>query len=416
MAGYRDTRARVPSPDCTAGASAPSDRAEPEVPVGATARLLVGTPVAAPADGRHVPKDRMPGVLRHLWRLTDSFVHDGERIPYVHVYARPLGPGPEPPLAFITARQSGPEGVGCVDDAARAALLALWVHEETGSAAALHLARAWLGFVAYMQEPDGSFVNFILDAAGTKNRDGRTSYAGGRWWTARARWALGRAWRCTREETYRRRATRGGFAWTGDLKVLAVQVLALLELYEPQPDARLAGRILRRCDAIVAGGPGYLRDRAGQGIVALWGYHQLQALARAGRLLGRADYLAACAMTVTELVEPVIAGGFYHVYPTQREPQCAYDVSALALGLAELYHATGVGHYRALALRCIAWLDGANAAGRALYHRETGRCADGVAGRRISTHCGAESAIEAGFMELARWDLQGTNYRPGGGG
>jgi uncharacterized protein YyaL (SSP411 family) len=362
----------------------------------------------ASIESRHVPDDGMPGVLRHLQRLTDSFVHQGECIPYIHVYARPLGPGREPPLAFITAEQSGPEGLGCVDDAARAALLALSVHEKTGCTAALHLARAWLDFVTYMQEPNGGFVNFILDAAGTKNRDGLTSYPGGPWWTARARWALARAWRCTGDEEYHRRATRGGFAWTDNLKVLAVQVLALLELYEPQRDAQLARRILRRCDAIVASGPNYVRDRTGQRIVALWGYHQLQALAQAGHLLGRPDYLAACAMTVTHLVVPVIAGGFYHVYPRQREPQCAYDISALALGLADLYRATGGRQYRALALRCIAWLDGANVAGRAVYDRDTGRCADGVKVNRVSTHCGAESAIEAGFMEMARRDLHGT--------
>src|ERR671930_2665181 len=76
----------------------------------------------------------IPGILRHVHRLTRSFVHDGQRMSYIHVYARPLGPGPEPELEFITARESGFEGIACVDDAARAAILALHLHEETGSA------------------------------------------------------------------------------------------------------------------------------------------------------------------------------------------------------------------------------------------------------------------------------------------
>src|SRR5207249_6447705 len=138
-------------------------------------------------ERRPVPgQERCPDILRHLQHLTRSFVHEGRRISYIHVYARPLGPGREPPLAFITAQDSGFEGIACVDDAARAAILALRVHGDTGSGAALRLARDWLAFVAHMQEPDGRFTNFIADEAGTKNRHGRTSYAGGRWWTARA--------------------------------------------------------------------------------------------------------------------------------------------------------------------------------------------------------------------------------------
>ena len=160
-------------------------------------------------------EEQCPHVLRHLQRLTRSFVHEGRRISYIHVYARPLGPGPEPELEFITARDSGFEGIACVDDAARAAMLALRVHEETGSAAALRLARDWLGFVTYMQEPDGRFTNFIRDEAGTKNRHGRTSYPGGRWWTARALWALATAWRVTGEEDYLCRFQRGRLAPTG---------------------------------------------------------------------------------------------------------------------------------------------------------------------------------------------------------
>src|SRR5205807_1039660 len=182
-----------------------------------------------------------PPVLRHLQRLTRSFVHEGQRISYIHVYARPVGPGREPPLAFITAQDSGFEGIACVDDAARAAILALCVHEDTGSAAALRLARDWLGFVTYMQEPDGRFTDFVADGAA------------------------------------------------------------------------------------------YFRDYVGRAEVALWGYHQLQAVAQAARLFSRRDYVAACASTVRNLVEPVVDNGFYYMYPSRRDLQCAYCVSTLVL-------------------------------------------------------------------------------------
>jgi hypothetical protein len=275
----------------------------------------------------------VPGVLRHLRRLTQSFVQEEQRIAYLHVYARPLAPGRDPPLEFITAQESGFEGIACVDDAARAVLLALHTHallavqpqEQERAAVALGLAQDWLRFVTYMQEPDGRFLNFIADAAGTKNR-------------------------------------------------------------------------------------------------------QVQAVAQAARLFARLDYVWACQETVRTLIVPVVAGGFYHVYPHQRDGQCAYSyhvyphqrdgqcaysVSTLVLGLEELYRASGRSADRALALECADWLAGHNAARTVLYDPETGCCSDGLVGGRASSNCGAESAIEAGFVELARRRLQrGAHARP----
>src|SRR5947199_1152776 len=202
-------------------------------------------------EGLAVPMsahEPIPGLLQHVHRLTRSFVHDGQRLSYIHVYARPLGPGPEPELEFITARESGFEGIACVDDVARAAILTLVVHEEPGSAVALRLARDWLRFVIYMQEPDGRFTNFIADDAGTKNRHGQTSYAGGRWWTARALWALATAWRVTGDADYLGHFLHGRLVPTRDLKVTALQALALMELYQCRPDDPCRpDDLLRRC-------------------------------------------------------------------------------------------------------------------------------------------------------------------------
>jgi hypothetical protein len=63
---------------------------------------------------------------------------------------------------------------------------------------------------------------------------------------------------------------------------------------------------------------------------------------------------------------------------------------------------------RELALECAGWLDGQNLAGTAMYDPCTGCCSDGITGGEASLHCGAESAIEAGFIELARGRLRST--------
>ncbi len=345
----------------------------------------------------------MPGVLQHLVRLSASFTSARGHVLYLHCYARPHPRGNPVTLKFIRAAESGPEGIACVDDAARAVLLALEVYQTWHVPATLRLAEGWLEFIAYMQEPDGRFTNFILDRAGRKNRRGRTSYPGGQWWAARAAWALAAGWRLTGQERYLHLLQRTRLASTPDLKVTAVQALALLDLYMSQPTDALRHRITALCDRIVAAGQGgYLRDRKGRDEIKPWGYHQLQALARSGHLLSRLDYLVACERTVAQLIEPLIARKFAPAVPWQRAPQCVYDISTIMLGLEELFYATHKQRYRTLALACADWLYGHNPSGTALYDPRTGSCSDGITDGRASVHCGAESAIEAGFIELAR--------------
>jgi hypothetical protein len=349
---------------------------------------------------------QLPGVLQHLVRLSDSFDHDIGNVSYLHVYARPRRPGATTRLEFIAAAESGPEGIACVDDAARAVLLACAVYDEQHDLAVRQLARQWLDFVVYMHEPDGRFTNFILDDAGHKNRRGRTSYPGGQWWTARAHWALASGWRVTGDRRYLHALQQGRLAGTANLKVTAVQALALMELYRSQPSDELCYRICALCDRIIAAGSGYFRDRKDRDEVMPWGYHQLQAVARAGRLFSRIDYLAACEQTVTRVIVPLIAARFEEVAPWEHAPRCAYDISSLVLGLEELYRATHRRIYRTQALTCADWLYGHNPSGEALYNPHTGCCFDGLNGNTISLHCGAESAIEAGLVELARRRLQ----------
>ena len=163
------------------------------------------------------------------------------------------------------------------------------------------------------------------------------------------------------------------------------------------------------CETIIASGPDYFRSVSGQDHVWMYDYHQLEAVARAGRLLGRADYLAACEATVANLVEPVIRSGFTHLYPTGDDHQCVFDISSVAEGLEALYDATGNPRYCELALECCAWLDGNNPARAPMYNPETGRCYDKISlDGEIATGTGAESAIEAGYLHLVRARLEGT--------
>lgn len=356
-------------------------------------------------------------MFEHLASLTWTFPANGKQVAALAVYAAPEETAEGVIYRPRAAAESGPEGVACLDDVARAVVLGLGAWEQERDERAVLLARRWLEFVAYMQGEDGRFTNFILDSAGRRNMRGQTSYPGGLWWTARALWALGTAYRVLGEEVWLRRWLRcplpGSSETALNNKIVGILVLAALEVLRAGPPApverQMRGLLEGWCDSLLCGvdeQAGYLLDAPGEARVALWGYHQFPALAAAGAWLGRADYLDVCRQTVERVVVPTLKAGFLYAFPDVKEGQCAYCVTPLVQGLAELYRATRKERYRALALRAMGWFDGANDARTRMYEPETGRCLDGIAGGVASRNCGAESAIEAGLAELERRRLR----------
>ncbi len=346
------------------------------------------------------------GLLGYLDALTFDFEREGQDVSCVMVYAEPNPRDGQ--YHCVVASDAGHEGIACVDDTARAALLALGVYERTHSRRALSLARRWLTFVKYMQYPDGSFANFIRNGAGVRNASGPTSIRGGYAWSMRALWALSRAYRVTGARQYREQFEACHLAATDDGKVNAVLALANLELYRADPSLALRQKILSHCDLIVAGGNEYFRDQPGDARIALWGYHQLHAVAEAARLLDQPELLVPCRRSVANLVEPDVRDKFWRTFPDRRKAGvCAYMVTPIVQGLAALHDATGAKKYRDLALQGSAWFYGRNDARTPMYDPTTGRCRDGITEGIASRNYGAESSIEAGLAELERRRLLG---------
>jgi uncharacterized protein YyaL (SSP411 family) len=344
--------------------------------------------------------------LDHLRALTFTFARDGDSISAVLVYAEPDRDSPDV-YRVVAAADRGFEGIACVDDTSRAALLALRIYERTGSPTALEMARRWLGFVAYMQYADGSFANFIRNAAGVRNATGPTSHRGGYWWSARALRALAAAYRVTGRHEYLDRFHACHLDPLPDGKINGLLALAHMELYRAgRPEAK--DTALEHCRQMVetTGDAPYLLDHPDSELVHLWGYHQLAALAEAGKLFERPHFLSLCRRTITSLIEPDIQALLWHAFPTrEKDGVTAYDVAPLVEGLAATHAATGARRYQDLALRAAAWFYGRNDARTAMYDPTTGRCRDGITKGVASRNTGAESAIEAGLAELVRREL-----------
>ena len=74
----------------------------------------------------------------HLRHLTETIQFRGETVDIIRVYSK------YPDYEWLEAAESGPEGIACVDDAARAAVLYLRHYELHGDTTSLDGARALL--------------------------------------------------------------------------------------------------------------------------------------------------------------------------------------------------------------------------------------------------------------------------------
>jgi multiple sugar transport system substrate-binding protein len=371
--------------------------------------------------------------LDHLEHLGLDAVVRGQPVRVVSLYAeapdyRPTG----------SPARDGFEGIASLDDAARAAVVYLREYEATGDTSARNAAVRLLGFVTAMEQGDGEFVNFI-DSAGRINRDAPSSRKSMSYWAARSIWALGEAVRVlgprdstllkTLHPVLDRAVSRMGreidagrligesttATAEGLLGLLAVQSVAQSPAGDSlasradqlKPIAALATRTAQLLAAHSEGGKttapwGAYVDRRDAPWHA-WGARAPQALALAGKALGRPEFVAAARKEADGLwARFLIAGGIPSLVATDGTatwyPQIAYGVSPIVEGYLALAEATGERRYAVFAGLAASWLLGANPAGISMYDAKNGRTFDGIDGKskdKVNRNSGAESTIEA---------------------
>ena len=149
--------------------------------------------------------------------------------------------GPDGDL--VVARESGFEGVACIDDTARVLDVLCGVWERTRDPEIERWARGLLEFVLSMQDDDGRWWNFIYDWSGTRNETGLTSSTGENFWHARALCGVSRAWLTFGDERALAAARRGldhAIARPAPSDVRALHVIVGVRL--------LGDRCVPRCD------------------------------------------------------------------------------------------------------------------------------------------------------------------------
>jgi hypothetical protein len=358
--------------------------------------------------------------LGHLERLCEDVTIQGKPCTIVHIYSD------APDYGWTDA--SG-EGVACIDDVARAAV----VYMRTNDSRYLPRIRGLLNFVLAMQAEDGTFYNFVHKDL-TINRSGRTSEKSFGFWAARGYWALAAGYAFFKERdvefastlqaaylrclpqldslalAYGNYQNINGQSWpvwlinrhaadaTSEFLLGAAEYLAAAREPALQQHAeKLAEGLMAmqvKTDSVMYGAfcswPGYWHA---------WGNAQLQALAALSSMLGdrkRQDQAAIGGCFLAKL----LAGHWLHEYDfaagkAAAYPQIAYDIRTTALGFLQLYRTSGDEKYAILAGLAASWLTGNNISGEPLYDAGTGRCCDGIDPNGVNRNAGAESTIEA---------------------
>ncbi len=335
-------------------------------------------------------------MLRQLARLTRPVEAAGAGALALAVYADATG-------RAVPAAEAGPEGVACLDDAARALVLFCHLWEATR----LPLLRAWAEglreFVLFMQDADGRFVNFVADWSGRRNEHGPTSLAGGGFWHARGLRALATA-NLVLGDTRAQECLVRGLAHTRGSSVpadvRAIHVLTALELLRAGRMPELRHDLQAWCDEIASCRRGdVLMDNPDETAPHLWGHLQEGVLAEAGAYLGRADLVAVARSSALGYLAPLIESGF------EQQTTQPYGVACAVYGVERLAAVTGEHAFEALTAKARAWFDDRNPAGRPVYDRRVGLVHDGIDRDVLNEHSGAESNIvgaQALFAQVER--------------
>jgi len=326
-------------------------------------------------------------MLRQLARLTRPIPAAGGDALAIAVYGDGGG-------AHIVAKESGFEGVACVDDAARLLDVLCDVWARTKQPWAERWARGVLEFVLWMQEPDGRWINFVYDWDGTRNLHGITSATGESFWHARALVGVSHAWLTFADERARDAVLSGldhAVSKPAPPDVRALHILTARRLIADAGVTSLRPAMLGWGQELATCRDGDVLKNNDEetGPPHLWAHIQEGVLAWSSTLLGEPELLDVAARSAEALLVPAVDARFA---ATSTSP---YDVASCIYSLDRLHEATGEQRWAALASDARAWFDGRNVAAAPVYDRRRGRVADGIDQGRASENSGAESNIVA---------------------
>jgi glycosyltransferase involved in cell wall biosynthesis len=294
----------------------------------------------------------------------------------------------------------------CLDDNARALIMALMAYERNNSKDAFELLPVYLSYIHYMQTEDGNFRNFLsfnrqyLDDVGSEDSFGRTI------------WALGYLIGCTSSNSYREFATEifhrsfPHFAALHHLRGMANTVIGIsLYLSVFPTDEGMLNEMVRLTQALV---DAYESEHAED-----WEWFEEKmtydnailplALLHSCEITGNEKVKKIALKTMEFLDQLTLANGYlspvgndgWHyrggVFPTF--DQQAIETMAMVLMHFQAYQTFRKPEYIEKMFLSYRWFLGENTLRAPLYDHETKGCCDGLLPTGINRNQGAESTL-----------------------
>lgn len=358
-------------------------------------------PVKPPKKDPAFDRSILPPLrLDHVARLTDStgiFQHATYGIPNYH------------------------EGY-CLDDNARALLMALMAYRRAKDETALRYIPTYLAYIHYAQNDDGTFRNFMgfdrkfLDDVGTEDAFGR------------AIWAIGYAMAHAPKDAYFQVARQiffkavPQFERLQSIRSIANTILGLYHYLKSHPTDdgmmelthRLALRLHQEYDV-------YRRDdwHWYESLLAYDNALLPLAMLRAGDLLNNDSFRRVGFESLAFLEKHTMQRGHLSLVGNEgwfkqngtiaKFDQQPIDAMATVLLFLQAYNDTGAPHYLRSVYTAFMWFLGENDLRMSLYDFETGGCCDGLGKDGVNRNQGAESTLAYLISYLA---VQQTFEKP----
>lgn len=300
----------------------------------------------------------------------------------------------------VPARRSG----YCVDDNARALIVALRANRASGSTETSRLVTTFLGYLHLAQRQDGCFSN-LMRYDRTLEEDGSGDCVG------RALWALGTTVLLAAEEGHRRLAREMferalGHADALSLRGTATALMGLTSLLAAEPKAsgaraavgRLAQSLMTRYQHQASADwrwfePQLTYDNALIPL-ALFQAYQLTGDRASLRVARDAlDFLDGVCFEGDQLALVGNSGWYPRGGAMSRFDEQPTDAAAFVLAFRGAFATTGDRHYLRRMRSAFAWFLGENRLRVPLYDLVTAGCRDGLGETRANQNQGAESTI-----------------------
>lgn len=292
------------------------------------------------------------------------------------------------------------------DDNARALIVCTRYYPVHGNSHVEKLVDVYLGFLLYMQRPDGRLHNFLsynrkpMDDAGSEDSMGRTLWACGNCMNSE----LPQKKKMLSKEIFDK-----AFPWASSFKSLRAKALSILGLYNyhkayPQDQnvvlnvKTLADQLLQ-CYKLVSSNSWnwfepyltYINGRLPHALFSAYDSTRNEKYLQVAK--ESLDFLLQVQIIDDRFV-PIGNNGWYKMGGERAfYDQQAIEASCTVEAAFEALRTTGDKKYRSAAYTVFEWFLGRNSQGLTVYNRETGGCHDGITPHGLNLNEGAEATV-----------------------